>query len=230
MLRRIVVAAILAGAAAGLVVSAIQLAWVTPLILQAEVFEDAAGADVAAHHDDAAAPPHHHDATSGAWAPENGAERAAFTAVSNVLTGFGFALLLIAAVALSGRDVDSRRGLLWGLAGFAVFAAAPALGLPPELPGVDAGPVQPRQVWWLATAAATALGLGLMVFVRRWGAKAAAVVIVVLPHVIGFDLQVAPSLVPEDLIRSFVIASLISTAIFWIVLGGVSGFFYRKLG
>ena len=222
MLRRIVVAAILAGAAAGLVVSAIQLVWITPMIVQAEVFEEAAGE---AGHDDVA-----EGAALAAWAPDNGAERAAFTVVSNVLTGFGFALLLIAGVALSGRDVDWRRGSLWGLAGFAVFAVAPALGLPPELPGVDAGPVQPRQLWWVATAAATALGLGLMVFVRHWGAKAAAVAIVILPHVIGSNLQVAPSLVPEDLIRSFVIASLISTGIFWIVLGGVSGFFYRKLG
>ena len=90
MLRRIVVAAILAGAAGGLVVSAIQLAWLTPLILQAEVFEAAAGE---AGHDDVA-----EGAALAAWAPDNGAERAAFTVVSNVLTGFGFALLLIAGV------------------------------------------------------------------------------------------------------------------------------------
>ena len=220
MLRRIVVAAIVAGFAAGLVVSAIQLTWVTPLIVQAEVFEDAAGEKAA---------PDDHDAAVAAWAPADGGERVAFTVVSNVLTGFGFALMLIAAIALSGRDVGSRRGLLWGLAGFAVFAAAPALGLPPELPGVDAGPVAPRQVWWTATALATALGLGLMVFARHWGIKAAAVAILIAPHAIGANLHVAPSLVPEDLIRSFVIASLVSTGIFWIVLGGVSGFFYRKL-
>jgi len=34
----------------------------------------------------------------------------------------GYALLLVACFSLSGRAVDGRRGVLWGLAGFAAFS------------------------------------------------------------------------------------------------------------
>lgn len=150
--------------------------------------------------------------------------------LANVLTGVGFALFLVAAVALSGRAVDWRRGLLWGLAGFAVFAIAPALGLPPEPPGVDAGPVPPRQIWWIATAAATALGLGLLVFARPWWVKVAALAVLALPHIVGApSIAGMPSLVPKALVQTFVVAFLATTGIFWIVLGGLSGFLYRKM-
>ena len=52
------------------------------------------------------------------------------------------------------------------MAGFAVFMLAPSLGLPPELPGMPAAELGPRQVWWLLTAAATAAGLALLAFRR----------------------------------------------------------------
>ena len=57
-----------------------------------------------------------------------------------------------------------RDGLLWGLAGFVVFTAAPGLGLPPELPGMPVAPLTARQTLWIATAAATAGGLCLLAF------------------------------------------------------------------
>ena len=117
-------AALLAGLAAGIVLSVVQQVWVAPLILQAEVFETA-GAEVLGD--------------GQPWAPEDGVERTLYSLLANVLNGFGFALLLGAAIALSGRQADWRRGLLWGLAGFVVFGAAPALGLPPDPPGADAG-------------------------------------------------------------------------------------------
>lgn len=225
MLRRILASAIIAGVAAGLVLSAVQAVWVVPLILHAETFEHKAEAGK-----DTAAAGTTEIETDAAWEPAAGAQRRAFTVLTNVLIGVGFGLFLVAAVALSGRAVDWRRGLLWGLAGFAVFAIAPALGLPPEPPGVDAGPVPPRQIWWVSTAVATALGLGLLVFARPWWVKVAAVAILALPHIIGVPtFEGAPSLVPEELVRTFVVASLATTGIFWIVLGGLSGFLYRKL-
>jgi adenosylcobinamide kinase/adenosylcobinamide-phosphate guanylyltransferase len=49
--------------------------------------------------------------------------------------------------------------MFWGLAGFAVFTLAPGLGLPPELPAMPAADLLARQVWWIGTAAATAIGL-----------------------------------------------------------------------
>ena len=57
-----------------------------------------------------------------------------------------------------------RQGLLWGLAGFAVFTLAPSLGLPPELPGHAGGRARPAPGLVAAHRAATAGGLALLAF------------------------------------------------------------------
>lgn len=217
MLTRILLTALVAGLVAGVFVSLAQSARLVPLIHHAESFEAAAADD--------------HHAPGPAWAPAEGVERIGFTVLANVLTGVGFALLLAAGFALSGRAVDGRRGLLWGLAGFAVFALAPALGLPPDPPGVDAGPVLPRQLWWVGTAAATALGLGLLVFARPWQLKAVGVAALALPHAIGAPhLDAHGGAAPDAVIDAFIVASLATTGLFWLVLGGTAGWLYQRLG
>src|SRR3974390_3265881 len=54
-----------------------------------------------------------------------------------------------AAVHEGAGHLSWHEGLMWGLAGFAVFTLAPGLGLPPELPGVPAAPLLSRQLWWV---------------------------------------------------------------------------------
>ena len=109
MFGRIVFAAVLAGLAAGLVLTAIQAYAVIPLILEAETYEDQGPAT-----DD-----HGHESEdSGTWAPADGGERLIFTLATNVIAGIAFALLLTASMALAGTS-DWRRGVIWGLAGFA---------------------------------------------------------------------------------------------------------------
>jgi cobalt transporter subunit CbtA len=208
--RRILATALLAGFVAGIVLSVVQQAWVSPLILQAEIYE-AAGAEAHAH--------------SQTWGQEYGVERILYSVLANVLNGVGFALLLGAAITLSGRAVEWRNGLLWGLAGFIVFGVAPALGLPPYPPGVDAGELVSRQAWWLGTAAATALSLWLLVLTKQRSLKALGVLALVAPHVIGaptVDVHSGP--VPPQLINEFSAASLIATGVFWLVLGAMSGY------
>ncbi len=220
MLKRILVTALAAGLAAGVLVSLVQMMGVRPLIVEAETYEAAALAEAAAQ-DENEVPP---------WRPEGGSERTFYTVLANMLTGFGFALLLSASLALHGRPVDWRRGLVWGLAGFAVFGLAPALGLPPEPPGVEAAPLVERQLWWLGTAAATALGLGLIAFAPRRLLKAVGVIALILPHAIGAPGPEAHGgAVPQDLIEAFWVASLAATALFWLVLGGLAGFLYPRL-
>src|SRR5690349_851737 len=168
MLRRILLVAVLAGAVAGLVASVLQGTRIWPLIAAAEQFEEAAAAH---QHGDAAAG-HAHD-----WQPADGAERIAYTVLFNILAGFGFALLLNGALVLRqavlrGTTPDVATGAMWGLAGFACFALAPAFGLPPELPGMEAANLLDRQLWWVATAAASAAGLALIVFARSVPRKA----------------------------------------------------------
>jgi len=217
MLRRILLAGLVAGLIGGIVISIVQEFTTTPLILHAEEFESGQS----------------HASSGGeaeAWAPADGIQRTLFTSFGNIVAGMGFALMLVAGFALHGGEIDGRRGIIWGLAGFAVFSLAPALGLPPEVPGAMAAELVPRQGWWLSTAAATALGLGLMVFGRNLVWIVLGVVVLAAPHIIGAphpDKLGGP--VPPELAAHFVAASLVTAAVFWAILGWLSGTLYRRL-
>jgi cobalt transporter subunit CbtA len=215
--RQIVLAAALAGLIAGLCVTVAQGLRVTPLIYTAETYEEAAAHAAGAHtHEDEA------------WAPAAGAERVGFTALANVVTGVGFALLLAAAFALRG-GASARTGLLWGAAGFLTFTLAPSIGLPPELPGTEAAALADRQVWWWMTVAATGAGLALIVLTRRLWAAAAGLALIALPHVVGAPQPAHHGgVAPASLAHEFVSAALATSLFFWLVLGGAAGFFYGR--
>jgi cobalt transporter subunit CbtA len=228
MARRIFLVGILAGLIAGSFVTLVQMAKVTPLILRAETYE----AKAAAHeHGAATAQP----AEETAWEPAEGLERRLYTWLANILVGIGFGLVLSAGFALrhafAGEAIDARRGLCWGTAGFAAFALAPALGLPPEPPGTMAADLAARQAWWLGTALATLGGIGLLAFARYASAKVAGCLLLVVPHAIGAPpAPHAESLVPAELAAQFVASSLAAAALFWLVLGGVGGWLFQRLG
>jgi cobalt transporter subunit CbtA len=240
MLRRILLTALVAGSLAGIAAAVLQQAKTIPLILRAEVYETAAALEHQHHHEMAGsqAP----DATSAepedeGWEPAPGFERIAYTVLADILAGVGFGLMLTGAFTLygvAGGEIDARRGLLWGLAGFAVFSVAPGLGLPPELPGMSAAALGDRQAWWLATALATAAGLGLVVFANRlpWPLplRLLGVGFLLLPHMVGAPHPAEETGgVPAGLAAEFVMASLAAAAAFWLVLGSVGGWLYRRL-
>jgi cobalt transporter subunit CbtA len=162
----------------------------------------------------------------GRWSPADGAERTFFSALANIVTGIGFALLLVAVSELFGGIKDWRQGLFWGLAGFTVFTLAPGLGLPPELPAMPAAELGARQLWWIGTAIATALALGLLVYGRSVIAAIAAIVLLVMPHLIGAPQPLSyESPISEGLHHSFVVAVVLTTLLFWVLLGGLAGLF-----
>lgn len=233
MFQRVFLTALLAGVAAGLVVFAVQRVKIFPLIERAEVYEaEAERADALRHqHEHGGAP---QQAAETKWEPAPGFERAAYTLLADVVAGVGFALVLAGAVALAGMRgyrIDVRRGLLWGMAGFVVFTLAPSLGLAPELPGMAAADLVQRQTWWIGTAVATAAGLGLIVFRQGWPYRLAGIVLLLLPHVVGAPQHAGPGgSVPPELEAQFVVASLAIAALFWLVLGGLSGWLYPRLG
>jgi cobalt transporter subunit CbtA len=229
--RNIVIVAAIAGALAGLGMTIAQQLTTVPMILKAEVYEDqgAALAHVHEHetatadHDRAAAAPHAHE--HGGWQPADGAERTFFTFAANMLTGIGFALLLVAVSELFGGIANWRQGVFWGLAGFAVFTLAPGLGLPPELPAMPVADLGARQAWWLGTVLATATALGLLVYNRSLIAVLAAIALLVAPHVIGAPQPVSyESPIPEGLHHSFVVAVVMTALLFWVLLGGLAGY------
>lgn len=233
LFRSIVFSSALAGLLVGLAVTLAQQAGTAPLILRGEVYERAAEVSssqsaILAAHDHAEVTDHDH--AQPAWEPSDGLERTAYSALANILTAAGFALVLCGTYALQGRPASWRTGLLWGLGGFAVFVVAPGLGLPPKLPGMPTAALEPRQVWWIATAAATALGLGLLAFRRTVPTVLLALALLAVPHLIGAPQPLNPgTTVPADLAREFVIAVTLTGLLFWGLLGPLTGAIYRRV-
>ncbi|QZP19121.1 CbtA family protein [Pseudomonas sp. DR208] len=225
MIKRIAQTAGFTGLLAALLLTLLQSFWVAPLILQAETFEKApAAAELHAHADGAAA--HTHDAE--AWEPEDGWQRVLSTTGGNLVVAVGFALMLAGLYTLRA-PTRTAQGLLWGLAGYATFVLAPTLGLPPELPGTAAADLAQRQIWWIGTAASTAAGIALIVFGRNWLLKALGAAILVVPHVIGAPQpQVHSMLAPEALEAQFKIASQLTNVAFWLALGLISAWLFRR--
>jgi len=230
MVTRIVMSALLAGALAGVLVFVGHMWKTVPLIVQAEIYETGGPAKAIKEHThaDAAVQGHAHgDAEE--WAPAAGLERNAFTLLSDVITAIGFAFVLIGAMVLSGREPGWRRGMIWGLCGYAAFYLSPAFGLSPELPGMSAAELTARQTWWLSTAAATAVALAMLFFATGKAWKIAAAGLLLMPHLIGAPhLPVAPGAVPAELAAQFAVATLIVTGLFWLALGAFSGYFLAR--
>lgn len=222
--NRIAVAA-LVGLLVGLLLTLVQQLQVMPLLLEAEQYEQAAGHQLSAEHDHAAAD-HGHE--HGGWQPAEGWERTLFTAGANIVVAFGFTLLLGALVTLRNAKLTWRSGLLWGLGGYAVFFVAPSLGLPPEVPGVEAAELTARQLWWAGTVVATAGGLWLTVFSPRALLKIVGVVLLIAPHLIGAPQpEIHSSSAPAELAQIFIMATAIANGLFWIVLGTLYGLFQK---
>lgn len=251
MIRRLFLAAIAAGVLAGVIVSAIHHVTTVPIILHAETYEDAtkkADADAYASgvvlsagfrfanpvfsgrsgptpvHGGAAADSH------GVWAPEDGLERSLYTVMTTVLTGVGFALLLVVGMMLRPEPVDARRGVLWGAGGFVAFTLAPTLGLPPELPGMATADLMARQIWWISAAITAMAGLWALVFIEGVHWKIVGVLLMAAPHVIGapHPHSLSTGGAPAELAAQFSATSIGVGAIFWVLLGGFAGHFFGR--
>lgn len=225
--RRIIFNALLIGIFAGLILSVMQILTVNPIIFAAETYEVEEGHNHAAH-----------DHSEQAWAPEDGSERTTFTIVANIFAGVGFTSVLLALMSqlkmsqlkLQGSArLTYREGVLWGVAGFIAFFVAPGIGLPPEIPGIQAAPIESRQIWWLIAV----LGVGIGMFILAYAPmkiKPLGVFSIVLPYIINIPHHNGPTFGHPDpvavatlsaLHQKFIIASGASNLLFWLVLGGV---------
>ncbi len=226
MIKRIAQTAGFAGLLAALLLTLLQSFWVAPLILQAESFEKTPAAAPMPHEHAAGTAAHSHDAE--AWEPEDGWQRVLSTAGGNLVVAVGFALMLAGLYTLR-TPTRTAQGLLWGLAGYATFVLAPTLGLPPELPGTAAADLTLRQTWWIGTSASTAVGIALIVFGRNGLLKVLGVAILAVPHLIGAPQpQVHSMLAPEALEAQFKIASQLTNVAFWLALGLISAWLFRR--
>lgn len=228
MIGRVILAALLAGIAAGILMSGIQQLRITPLILEAEKYEtpmaepQASTAEQTAGATEAAS-------EVKAWEPSEGFERTLFTTLASVLTGAGFAALLAGVSLLTGIPVTLRNGAIWGLCGFIAITLAPSAGLPPALPGVPSGDLAFRQIWWAGTVLAT--GLALYLIATRWTfwPIAAAIALIAAPHFIALPQPADPtSAVPPILAAVYVSNVLAAAAVFWSLIGVFLGYALQK--
>ena len=224
MIGRLVLAALIAGMAAGVILSGIQHLRITPIILAAEVYEKAAEAAAPAVETNPG-----HDAM--AWEPADGWQRALSTSVSSLLAGAGFALALAGISLLTGIAITPANGLIWGVCGFLAVTVATGAGLPPELPGMPAGDLMARQIWWVGTIVATGIGLYLISVRRELSWIAVAVVLLALPHVIGAPQPSTEATnVPAGLAAAFVSNTVAAAAVFWSLIGLFLGLALQKFG
>lgn len=223
MIKRIARTAGFSGLLAALLLTLLQSLWVSPLIQQAETYEKAPASEI---HEHASGAAHSHD--DEAWEPQDGWQRLLATTGGNLVVAVGFALMLAGLYTLR-EPTRTSQGLLWGLAGYATFVLAPTLGLPPELPGTVAAELAQRQMWWIGTAAATAVGIALIAFGRQWLLKLLGVATLLVPHVTGAPQpEVHSMLAPEALESQFKIAAQLTNVAFWLALGLISVWLFRR--
>jgi len=203
VIQRVLVVGLLAGLVAGLAVAALQHVTTTPLILAAEVYETAE---------------HAHDAAPAeeVWKPAEGAQRTGATTLATLGVSTGYALILIAAMLIAGETIAPKTALAFAACAFASTGIATSLGLAPQLPGMAETALVPRQIWWAATAALTALGLFATLRLEPVAAKALGLAAILAPHLYGAPQPATPgSSVPAELAARFAASSLAVQAVSW---------------
>jgi cobalt transporter subunit CbtA len=239
MVTRVLTVSILAGLLAGLIVATLQHVTTTPLILKAETYEaalalkaptlaafDGEAKLILAHGPAGEVPGHDH----AEWKPQDGLQRTLFTGAVTIATSIGFAALLLAGMIAAGDTIDQRSALVWGACGFLALGLAPAMGLAPELPGAASAALEQRQLWWLWTAIATAIGLFLFLRFEEPWLKLVAVVLILLPHIVGAPHPAAPeSKVPAEVAAHFAALSLGIQAALWLVTAYMVGVLWPRV-
>ena len=230
MIGRIVLAALIAGMAAGILMGGIQHVRITPIILAAEVYEKAAetAAPAQTTTKDATAMTMTHDHAEE-WEPSDGLQRTLLTTLASVIAGAGFAGMLAGISLLTGVAITPRNGVIWGLCGFLCVTVATGAGLPPEVPGMPSADLLGRQVWWVGTVIATGVGIYLIAVKRSFLPVIGAVVIIALPHIIGAPQP--PTLettVPAGLAAEFASNTVAAAAVFWCLIGVFLGLALKR--
>ena len=236
MTGRYVLAALVAGTLAGLVLSGIQYLRLSPLIVAAEVYEQADAetsgescleATPGSVEPDTSKCYDHH--SGHAWEPAPGLARIGSTTVASLIAGAGFAAILAGLSLLLNISINRANGWVWGILGFLAVHVATSAGLPPELPGMPVADLGQRQIWWLGTIIATTAAIYILTQRKEVWAPIAAIAIAALPHIIGAPHAPAePSSLPPTLAAEFAGNAIAAAAVFWLVMGVLLGHFLPR--
>lgn len=244
LLHRLIWCALLTALLVGSVQLAVGRWQAVPIILAAEVFESRKlQAEHPLAHEQASAAGHAH----GDPDPADVGERTAWTWVAHVLHGFSMALLMFSVMGWwvwkRGAPLGTARlALAVASAGLLSMDLWPALGLPAEIPGMDAAGLGSRQAWWVLAATSAALACAALAGVAtktvashwRWLIAAA---LLALPFIVGapqplgdplpgFDAQTRAQL--QELEREFIWATRWTSLSFWVSLGGMGGWVFAR--
>ncbi|TGK20852.1 cobalt transporter [Leptospira fluminis] len=229
-----------AGIGAGVLWGILFLFITSPLIWEAELYEDG-------HSHSHGAVTIHSRSASETDINKNFIHQFVPTVLGCALLGSGFGILsalflgILSLVRGDSGDIrpdfSFKSVLLFGFLGFAVFHGIPALGTPPELPG-NAGAEETfsaRRFWWSGSVLCSLLGIFVTsflvskvgtVFWKRLPAFAAGILIASFPFFLGIPAQSHDSTAPLKLETRFLYSSLAVNAAFWF---GLSAFFlFRK--
>jgi len=223
MITRYIISALFSGALAGLIAGLLQLYFVQPVLLHAELYETGALTHFGAE------PVSAHPTLPGFDVMRDG-----LSIIFTMLTYTGYALMILAVMSIAeerGAQIDGRSGLIWGIAGFVAFHLAPGFSLAPEVPGVAAAEVGARQIWWFATAGSAAVALWLIGFGKSWMAWGVAVILLLAPHVIGApEPETFAGPVPTEIGALFAARACGVGLAAWALLGCLAGVFWESEG
>ena len=225
MFKNIFVSAVVCGAIAGVLATVMQMLLVTPLLMEAELFET--GQSMHFITDGSPESPIKH---VDIWEDPY---RHLMTLCFNLVTFTGFGFILIAAMAFfqkRGFSLSKAEGIVAGVSGFIVFQLAPSVGLPPELPGTIGVTVGLKQTWWIITILSTTVGILLLFLDKHKVVSGAGIVFITIPHLIGHPkLETYFGVAPPELAAEFASRALAVSLIAWIILGVISSQFWKYL-
>ncbi len=245
MFQKMLTSALGAGVAAWLLAAVLHFAFVQEYILLGETYESGEAVHFGGHAPDSAgqtgevvADDHSHE--EGTAAHDHGAAGAEasdltrnfWTVVFFGLVYVGYAMVLVAGFGLAsawGKVITAREGILWGIAGFAAFQLAPAMGLAPELPGTVAADLTDRQVWWWGTTLATGAGLATLTYGRGFAAGLVGAALLVAPHAIGApEIEGYYGSAPPEVAAAFSARVLGVALAVWALMGWVAGYLWSR--
>lgn len=244
--RNILLSAIMVGLFSGLLYGLFQHFQISPIIYAAEDYEapeqtmaQSATPDISSHdhgHDNG----HHHD--EAAWEPSDGTERIGYTVGADIAIGIAYSIFMISLMALhnlkaSKPQVTPLSGAFWGISAMLAFFVAPAMfGLHPEVPGTEAAALENRQGWWFLCVALTAVGIAVLYYAPI-KLKLGGVILAAIPHLMGAPIPKEHGFANTDpvavaalseLTAQFYLLTGIGMAIFFILIGALSGFAVQR--
>jgi cobalt transporter subunit CbtA len=224
MIGRIILATLFAGMMAGIILAGIQYVRLTPLILAAEVFETPETEAIAeANKPCVETMPGMKmcaDDGNSTWKPKDGWQRTLSTTAASLLTGAGFAILMVGVSMLSNMPITKQNGLIWGMCGFIAASLAPSIGLPPELPGMPAIDLHTRQIWWIAAIMFTGAAIFLWIKAKDYWWNLAAVIIALTPQFFApVNIAKTEGNLPASLAAEFATSSLAANLVMWLAIG-----------